>query len=333
MILHPAIMGLLVCETLSLLVLLCASILGWRIAAGWDISSTSSRQLEREQRAALVSVAVGFAMAFQILSLFLFVEAADRMHSLFTGAMCAAGTLHVNAFGYPALLVKIAAVLLCGTWLIINHADGRSPDYPLLRIKFRLLPPAALAAAAGGILFSIFATKLDPEVITSCCGVLFGGEESALSKGLPKLGPGGAQIAFFTLVALTLAAGVLHVKTHKGAMVYGAASLMMFMTSLAAILSFISPYYYQLPTHHCPFCMLQPEYFRSGYLLYVAIFAGGIFGAGTGVLALVARKNSIRESARGIQGRLCVLSMTAFAVVAAMAAWPLVFSTFRMGGY
>ena len=291
------------------------------------------QQLEREKRAALVSAAVGFAMALQILSLFLFVETADRLHPMFTGAMCAAGTLNANAFGYPALLVKIAAALLCGTWLVINHADAQSPDYPLLRIKFFLLPPAALTAAAGGVLFALYAASLDPEIITSCCSVLFDGEGSTLGDQLPRLGSLWAKIVFFAFLAWTLCSGGVFLKTKREAVPYGACSLVMFFVSIVAVLSFISPSYYQLPTHHCPFCILQPEYHRAGYLLYTAIFAGGICGAGTGALALVARNRSAPGTAQEIQGRLCILSMSAYAVVAAMAAWPLVFSGFRLEGY
>ena len=48
-----------------------------------------------------------YALAFEILSLFLFIYTADDLHRLFVGAMCAAGTLYVNAFGYPALMLKV----------------------------------------------------------------------------------------------------------------------------------------------------------------------------------------------------------------------------------
>ena len=44
--------------------------------------------------------------------------------------MCAAGTLNVNAYGYPALILKVVNAVLAGQWLILNHADNRVPDYP-----------------------------------------------------------------------------------------------------------------------------------------------------------------------------------------------------------
>ena len=38
--------------------------------------------------------------------------------------MCAAGTLYVNDYGYPALILKVANFLLAGFWLILNYTDN-----------------------------------------------------------------------------------------------------------------------------------------------------------------------------------------------------------------
>ena len=69
------------------------------------------------------------------LSLFLFIYTADSLSPLFVGAMCAAGSFQVNGFGYPALLLKFAACLLAGLWLIVNHTDNKAYDYPLTRFR------------------------------------------------------------------------------------------------------------------------------------------------------------------------------------------------------
>ena len=50
---------------------------------------------------------------------------------------------------------------------------------------------------------------------------------------------------------------------NKGAYLFASLSGIAFVVSLASILSFISLYFYELPTHHCPFCILQKEY---GYI-------------------------------------------------------------------
>lgn len=58
----------------------------------------------------------------------------------------------------------------------------------------------------------------------------------------------------------------------------------MFGVSLAAIISFISVYIYELPTHHCPFCIVMEEYGYIGYLLYLPLFGAAVTGMGIGVL-------------------------------------------------
>ena len=59
---------------------------------------------------------------------------------------------------------------------------------------------------------------------------------------------------------------------------------MFFIFSVVAIISFVSLYFYQLPTHHCPFCILQKEYYYIGYPLYAFLFAGSFLGIMVGVV-------------------------------------------------
>ena len=79
---------------------------GIRILRNWDLKNGSELQLSLERKTYLISTIMSYAFGFQLLSLFLFIFTADKLASLFTGAMCAAGTLNVNGFGYPALLFQ-----------------------------------------------------------------------------------------------------------------------------------------------------------------------------------------------------------------------------------
>jgi uncharacterized integral membrane protein len=92
-----------------------------------------------ERRTYIISTILAYLFGFQLLSLFLYIFTADHLHTLFVGAMCAAGTLYVNAYGYPALIMKVINFLLAGLWLILNYADNRAYDYPLIRKKYFFL--------------------------------------------------------------------------------------------------------------------------------------------------------------------------------------------------
>ena len=63
-----------------------------------------------------------------------------------------------------------------------------------------------------------------------------------------------------------------------------AASALAFVATIAGIISFISLYIYEHPHHHCPFCILKPEYGYQGYwALRAAVRChGGGAGGGCG---------------------------------------------------
>jgi hypothetical protein len=46
-----------------------------------------------------------------------------------------------------------------------------------------------------------------------------------------------------------------------------------------AVIYFFGTYIYALPTHKCPFCMFQKEYYYVGYLVWGSLFGGVFVGA------------------------------------------------------
>ncbi|MBE0584367.1 MAG: hypothetical protein IH612_11490, partial [Desulfofustis sp.] len=132
MTVHPAILALLLGSGLIAGMLCYSAWEGARIIRSWDINSGSERQLRLERRTYLVSALMSYALGFQVLSLFLFIYTADALSPLFVGAMCAAGSLNVNDFGYPTLIIKIISCLCAGVWLIVNYTDNQGYDYPLI---------------------------------------------------------------------------------------------------------------------------------------------------------------------------------------------------------
>jgi hypothetical protein len=41
---------------------------------------------------------------------------------------------------------------------------------------------------------------------------------------------------------------------------------------------FFGTYIYELPSHRCPFCYLQSDYYYVGYLIYALLFLGTFYG-------------------------------------------------------
>jgi hypothetical protein len=329
-IVNPAVIALVGGSAMGGALLIGAAAQGVAVLRGWDLSSGSERQLALERRTYLISTLLGFALAFELASLFLLVFTADAMAPLFTGAMCAAGSLRAGDHGYAVLVLKLVNAVLAGLWLVLNRADQAGWDYPLIRVKYAallLLAPPALAEV--GLQAAYFAS-LNPEVITSCCGSLFGEGGRGFGSDLASLPPRQAGVALVVTLAAGLAALLRFRWSGRGAVAAGLLSAAALPVGLAAVVSFVSPYVYELPTHHCPFCLLQREYGYLGYPLYGALLLGAVAGAGVALLHPFRGVASLAAALPALQRRLALAALLALGGFGALSAWKVLASGLRM---
>lgn len=326
MILNPAIIALLVSSVLIAALLLYASWHGARIIAQWDLRSGSGLQLALERRTYLISTVIAYVFGFQLISLFLLVYTADSLCTLFVGAMCAAGTFQANAYGYPLLLLKVFNFLLAGLWLILNHADNQAYDYPLIRKKYSFLLVIAPLIVLESALQVLYFQGLHPDVITSCCGSLFSTDAASVAADLASLPEMTMRVVFFLSVAVSVALGSAVLVTGRAGYAFAFAAGWMFLVSIAAVLSFISPAVYELPTHHCPFCILQREYHYVGYLFYTALLGASVTGLGVGILTPFRNIPSLAGILPVMQKRLSALSLILTALLGLMTIYILLVS-------
>lgn len=319
MIFQPAIIALLLASLVSVAMLLAAAPFAAQVIRHWDIKSGSERQLRLERRTYLFSTLTMFVMATQLAALVLFVFNADKMSEMFVGAMCAVGTLNVNPFGFPALVAQMAVFFLAAAWLAINHVDTRAPDYPLVRIKYAallaLLPAVALVL---GLQLAYF-LDLKANVITSCCGSLFSEDTKGLSGDLAALPPVPAMAIFYIGMGTAIALAAWHGLRRNAGYLVALASSVAFVVVIAGILAFVSLYLYEHPHHHCPFCILKPEYGHQGYLLYVPLFVATAAGIGAGAIQPFRGVASLRDIVPNVSARLATVAAIGFAIVTAVA--------------
>lgn len=331
MILHPLILALYVSSLLIAFMVLYAAYFGVRILRRWDLKNGSELQLSLERRTYLISTLLAYGFGAQLLSLFLFIYTADQLHTFFVGAMCAAGTLYVNPYGYPTLLLKMLNFLLAGLWLLLNFVDTRGYDYPLIRPKYALLLLIAPLIVVEGLLQTSYFLGLQPNIITSCCGTLFSTGNRSLAAEIVALPTRPMEIVFYATMALTFASGFLFYLKGRGGVLFALLSAATLVVSLLAILSFISLYFYELPTHHCPFCLLQREYGYVGYPLYLALFGAAISGIGTGLLVPFRKKESLAEVIPGFQKKLTLVSLVLWLIFLGIVTYAMVFTDFTLG--
>ncbi len=330
MFLHPAIIAILLGSVLTSGMLFYSLYYGVSIFRNWDIKSGSELQLSLERKTYLVSTMVIYAFGFQLLSLFLFIYTVDHMAPLFVGAMCAAGSLNANQWGYPTIIVKIVNFILAGLWLIVNFADNKAYDYPLIRTKYLLLMLIFPVVIAELALQGSYFFELEPNVITSCCGTLFTSDAGGVTSGILALPHGPVEAAFYSCMAGLLCLSAYFYKTRHGAYLLAAMSFIALIVSIAALISFISLYFYELPTHHCPFCILQREYLYMGYPLYICILGGAVFGMGIGVIAPFSHIESLKEVVPAVQSKLVVLALGLNSVALAIVLYEVAFSNLKL---
>ncbi len=332
MILQVPILALLLGSALASAVALWAACFAIRVLRGWDITNGSGQQLALERATQLVSTLFGLVMLIEIAALFLFVFNADRMATLFVGAMCAVGTFNANAWGFPALTLKIAVFFAAALWLRLDRLDRAGHDYPLTRVKYAAIlgiAPLLLANAAAELAYFL---NLKTDVITSCCSKLYTPANAGLAAEMTGLAPGRALwLLAICGLAVALAGGAVLLR-GRGARLLALAGIAFFLAALTAIVSVISLYVYDHPNHHCPFCLLKRDYGYFGYALYIPLFAGTALAAGVGMMRALPRSDSLAAITPLAIRRHTRRALAAFALFGAAVLWAIASSQLILFG-
>jgi hypothetical protein len=273
--------------TLAALIVLVLGIFACRTAVRvlryWNPSSDANLQIKLENEIWLASTLVEYGLGFQILTLVLFVLAADTFCQVIVGAMCATGALLANNFGMPALLVKIAGVFLYGFWIVLHKLDIGSETYPLVRIKYIYLLLILPVLLADITLQTLYIANLSPDIITSCCAVVFSAASETGRNLLEGFSQATLLFLYYGSVIVLLGLGLMLLKRWllPLAALFSAGWLWFLGLATVAIISVFSSYIYAMPYHHCPFCILKPEYHYIGFALYFTLIPASFFGITT----------------------------------------------------
>ncbi len=243
-----------------------------QIVRYFDVQKDTFFQYALERRTYLVSVIVEFALFFKIILFFYFIFTLDKLSNIIPGAMCAAGVITANEYGVWLLAVKLLNLFLFGLWLLANKEDLNSKDYRFTKFKFKFFIFLFMFLSIEIFLEYLYFNSIDISKIVSCCGVLFNPVKTSAVSFLLEIPKEIVVSLFYLVFLLTLTSGIL-----KKCLLYFLSNLIFILLSILAIIVFFSPYIYELPTHKCPFCFLQKEYYHIGYFIYSSLFLGTFF--------------------------------------------------------
>ena len=315
----------------SLGVLACRTAI--RVLRYWDPASDSSRQIKLENEIWLASTLVAYGLGFQIITLILFVLAADTFCQVIVGAMCATGSLLANEFGMPALLVKIAGVFFYGFWIVLHKLDISSESYPLVRIKYIYLLSILPLLLTDIILQTLYIANLSPDIITSCCAVVFGATEEQGTNLLQSYSQKMLLYLYYgTIVCLVIFGGLL-VKRWLIllASIFSAAWFWFLGLAMVTIITVFSSYIYAMPYHNCPFCVMKPEYHYIGFLIYGTLIPAAFFGITTILVEPFRNRYNLAASVTGYQQFAIKTSILLLIILTAVTSYHFLLYRF-MGG-
>lgn len=300
----------LLSESTLFFLLFVAFIVSLKILLKWDFERYTPQQFALERQAYLVTTIILFVFAIKFILILYFIFSIDALSLLVPGAMCGAGVISANEYGSYLLILKLAILFFLTLWLYVNYYDMHTKNHQWFRQKSWLfIFIFFLMMLELGLDFSYF-PSIDTHLPVSCCSALFGQLEGA--NPLPfGLSTTLLLVLFYLLYALVL----LSIKSSQ-TLLYIVANILFVYIAYYAVVYFFGTYIYQLPSHKCPFCMLQVEYAYVGYVLWASLFMGSYIGLSNAVTTLWLGQTNQRSQKRVIVLlSLFVLLCTAYVAV------------------
>ena len=329
MLMHPPVLVLLLMATLGAFAMAWAGHFALDLRRHWNPALGTRRQIELERRTQLVATVVAQVLVLQGAAVLLMVYNADRTAPLLVGAMCAFGTFNASVYGFPALYAKLALFFAASIWLSMHRADLVATDYPLTPRKYLWLMALAPLAWADAALTLAYFVDLQPDTLTSCCGSTFHPDRPGIAAEVSSIDPRTALWALAVAWVAVMAWGLLAARSRGLAAGYALASAVFFGVALGAVVAGISPYVYESPHHHCPFCLLEREYGYFGYAMYAPLFIGASAGLASGLLS-VRPPPSLAAWLPARTGHLRRISLLGFATFVAVGALAVAMSGLRL---
>ncbi len=288
MLMTPEIIALLTLDLIFLFFGFIAFVISIVIAWKWDMNSTSSLQYKLEKQSFLVATIIKYIFLLKLPLFLFFIFTADKLSNVITGAMCGAGVVNSVSFGLTLFVYKILNLYIFGFWLVLHSYDMKEESLPFTRAKFLLFCIGFVLLVIEMFYEVSFFTSLDVSKIVSCCGTLFSAASSSSISIIFSIKSIYFVYAFYTIFLLLVLAYII-----KNDIMFFGLNIVYLVISILSLIMFFGTYIYELPTHHCPFCLLQKDYYYIGYFLYSTLYIGTFYGISGAVMSMIKKEPQI----------------------------------------
>jgi hypothetical protein len=324
-LLEPWVFLRLVAGLVATALLVRASFTAVTVLRHFDVMRVTEGQLALERRVELAGTFVRVGAVAQVAALLLSVLAADKLSRGIRGAMCAYGTFHSTPWGFRSFAASMVAALAAGTLAQLFVFDARVRGMELAKpLAWATLIVAPIAAVDLALQLA-FVLNLDLSVVASCCSVQL--DAVAAARGGTAAGPRLFSVVLASIAgAASIGLATLCARRPRRplAVLTGALALIALPLAFAAVVLEVAPYAFEIPQHHCPFCLLRGTTGLVGYPLFGALFVGALWLFGAAAAAVIARAPALADTWRGFASSRARRGAIAWTVCAAICAFPIV---------
>ncbi|MEA3371450.1 MAG: hypothetical protein U9Q40_08935 [Campylobacterota bacterium] len=279
MILIPEVLAILILNFIFILLASVAFFLSLKIFLKWDINSNSTLQYTLEKQSYLTATIIKYIFIIKVPLFLFFIFTLDRISHILAGAMCGAGVVDATDYGNYLFVLKILNLYLFAYWLALHNEDIKHENQPYTKMKFGLFIVAFILFISELIVEGLMFGSIDLDEIVSCCGTIYSSSATSYISKIFAMSPSTLITLFYTNFLLIILFYLI-----KRSYLFAVANIVFIIISIVTLISFFGTYIYELPSHHCPFCFLQSDYYYVGYLLYILLYAGTFYGIVTGFI-------------------------------------------------
>ena len=273
MLLSPDIIANLLVDTLFVAFGAIAFWVSLQVVLQWDFTRSDEGQYTLAKRVYLVSTITKYILFLKIPLLLFFIYTLDHLASIINGAMCAVGVIDASPYGIYLITLKVLNVYLFAFWIVLNEEDFRHSDLPYTKLKSLFFLFLYMLLVVEVLLEYLYFFDIDPNSLVDCCGAIF----STTSKSWISLFLSLPNLYLYTIF-YSVVAGLIISYILKARSVYAVLSALFVSVSILSLIGYFGTYIYELPTHHCPFCLMQGDYNYIGYFLYAFLFVATFYG-------------------------------------------------------